>query len=156
MSSATPLLSLYVFLSSVIISTKYKNKQLSIVELTFLLEPPFCMCTTLFGGQQGSVQHKVTGCCDVCQETNPVHHHLQRHLVCVTSALKHSLYNKSMCMHTALVTVAQFQLLHNLPPPTIVTFWVMTVVVLNLFGYLTRCKPFHFLCRFTWLGFIHG
>ena len=73
------------------------------------------VCTPLFGGQQGSVQHKVAGCYDICQGAHLVHH--QRHWVCVTSALEHTLYNDSACMHTPLVTVAQFQLLHNLSPP---------------------------------------
>jgi len=115
MGGATPLLPLYVSVSSVIISTKYNKRRLSRVELTFVLEPPLYMCTTLFGGQQDSVQHKVAGCCDVCQGAHPVH--LQRHWVCVTSALEHSLYNNFACMPTPLVTVAQFQLLHNLSPP---------------------------------------
>ena len=39
--------------------------------------------------------------------------------VFVTSALEHSLYmyNDSACIHIPLVTVAQFQLLHNISPP---------------------------------------
>jgi hypothetical protein len=117
MSGATPLFPLYVFMSSVIISTKYNKKRLSRVVLTFLLEHPLYVYHTVW---RAAWQCPAQVCWLLwCLLRGPPCSSSEALCVCVTSALEHSLYmyNDSACIHIPLVTVAQFQLLHNISPP---------------------------------------
>jgi hypothetical protein len=88
------------------------------------------------------------------------HHHHNPHCLNWSSmslAQLNILYYNSASVHTTLVRMVQYQILHNLLPRChIDTFcWLNTVAVHSVFTHLTLYQPPHFLLRrFTRRGFI--
>ena len=91
-----------------------------VASLTFPLVSPLHTRNTKFGGQLSSARHEAAGCCSVhcCVRFSSLSSSSEAlgEVSCVLLEHCSILYNNSARVHT-FVTMAQFQLLYNLPFP---------------------------------------